>query len=96
MMRWMLTPTPAIVTGGVLAKNSGTDRPTVGSQITGARPISASSRLTVTTILISSEVPSRPRINPRSMIEPKIGATTATTKNRASQVGSPQPSVNCQ
>ena len=53
-------------------------------------------RLTVTTILTTSDAPSMPRMIPRSITAPNNGAMTNTTRITDGITGTPQPWFTCQ
>ena len=79
-----------------MSKNGRTVWSSVGGQITLARPSSPTNRLTVTTILTTSEVPSIPRMITRSISAPNNGASTNTTSTIAGSVGTPHATWTCQ
>ena len=78
------------------SKNGGTGRPTFGSQITLAMPMSATINEIVTTIFTTSEVPSMPRMMTRSINAPNSGPITKTTRMIAGTIGTPQAMCTCQ
>ena len=65
-------------------------------QMMGTSATRPKSRPMVTTTLVTSETPSRPRMMTRSMIRPIAGATTSRTSASDTRLGRPHPFSNCQ
>ena len=76
--------------------SSGTRYTSCGGQIHWATPRMATRRLTVMMIRIVSGASTSPRMIPRSIPTPSVGAMTSTTVASASGIGHPQSTCSCQ